>query len=149
MWLQVVVDAPWIITQEFLDEHGIDFVAHDPEPYPFGNIADVYAFVKEQGRFRATQRTEGISTSDIITRILFNYDELIRRNLVRGYTPQQLNLSFLQAKRIRIEDRVRDLRKAFLRQVSRVEERTQSLMRSLEQSAEVCVFVMVCDDVMM
>lgn len=30
---EVVEDAPWVITVEFLDEHQIDFVAHDALPY--------------------------------------------------------------------------------------------------------------------
>jgi hypothetical protein len=29
----VVEDAPWVITQEFLDKHRIDYVAHDALPY--------------------------------------------------------------------------------------------------------------------
>ncbi|KAL6547943.1 hypothetical protein OROHE_009648 [Orobanche hederae] len=30
---EVIPDAPWVINQEFLDEHHIDFVAHDSLPY--------------------------------------------------------------------------------------------------------------------
>lgn len=29
----MVEDAPWVITQEFLDKHKIDYVAHDALPY--------------------------------------------------------------------------------------------------------------------
>ncbi|KAL6578911.1 T-complex protein 1 subunit alpha [Orobanche minor] len=33
-WIdEVIPDAPWVINQEFLDEHRIDFVAHDSLPY--------------------------------------------------------------------------------------------------------------------
>jgi hypothetical protein len=28
-----VPNAPWVITEEFLDEHQIDYVAHDALPY--------------------------------------------------------------------------------------------------------------------
>ncbi len=45
-------------------------MAHDAIPYVTEDIEDVYAFVKKLGKFKETKRTEGISTSDIIMRIL-------------------------------------------------------------------------------
>jgi choline-phosphate cytidylyltransferase len=53
---EVVEDAPWVLDQAFLDRHRIDFVAHDDAPYPAPGHADVYQFVKDQGRFLPTQR---------------------------------------------------------------------------------------------
>jgi choline-phosphate cytidylyltransferase len=29
---EVIPDAPWVIDQEFLDKHSIDYVAHDSLP---------------------------------------------------------------------------------------------------------------------
>jgi choline-phosphate cytidylyltransferase len=45
---EVVPDAPWVITEEFLDEHSIDYVAHDDLPYAdaSGAADDVYGFVR-------------------------------------------------------------------------------------------------------
>ena len=66
---EVVIDAPWTLDNDFLDLHKIDFVAHDDAPYTLGSSADdVYDFVKKRGMFVATQRTEGVSTSDIVAR---------------------------------------------------------------------------------
>jgi choline-phosphate cytidylyltransferase len=46
---EVVEDAPWVITKDFLDKHKIDYVAHDAAPYISGSSNDVYAEVKALG----------------------------------------------------------------------------------------------------
>lgn len=74
----------------------IDFVAHDDLPYNSGDMADVYQTVKEARKFVATKRTEGVSTSDVIARIVRDYDMFIQRNLERGYTAKDLNVGFLK-----------------------------------------------------
>jgi len=51
----------------------------------------------------ATQRTDGISTSDLITRVVKDYDVYARRNLARGYTPEELNVPFLTTNKYRLE----------------------------------------------
>jgi choline-phosphate cytidylyltransferase len=57
------------VTPEFLELHQIDYVAHDDLPYAgSGDVADIYEPVKKLGKFLPTKRTEGISSSDIITR---------------------------------------------------------------------------------
>lgn len=90
---EVIEDAPWVLDTTFLAKHRIDFVAHDALPYATTGIdGDVYAPVKIEGKFLETQRTDGISTSDIIVTIVKNYDTYIKRNLNRGYTKEDLNV---------------------------------------------------------
>jgi hypothetical protein len=103
---QVIESAPWIVTQEFLDIYQIDYVAHDAEPYQSSEHGDVYAFVKDQGKFLPTQRTLGISTSDLITRIVRDYDKFLRRNLERGVSAKELNISFLKEQQIKTKSNI-------------------------------------------
>ena len=65
---EVVRNAPWQTTMDFFNKHKIDFVAHDEAPYTTGSGEDVYKWLKEKDMFVATQRTEGVSTSDIVAR---------------------------------------------------------------------------------
>ncbi|KAG1354224.1 choline-phosphate cytidylyltransferase 2-like [Cocos nucifera] len=109
---EVIPDAPWVITLEFLDKHKIDFVAHDALPYADASGAgkDVYEFVKSVGKFKETKRTDGISTSDIIMRILKDYNEYVKRNLARGYTRKDLGVSYVKEKQLRVNMELTKLR---------------------------------------
>lgn len=93
---EVIPNAPWCVTTDFLLEHRIDYVAHDDLPYASADSDDIYKPIKENGMFLTTQRTEGISTSDIITKIIRDYDKYLMRNLARGATRKELNVSWLK-----------------------------------------------------
>ena len=71
---------------------------HDDIPYESkdGLIGDIYAPYKEKVMFLATQRTEDISTSDLICRILRDHDLYLRRNLDRGYSAKDFNFGLLR-----------------------------------------------------
>jgi len=110
---EVVKNAPWSLDDDFLTKHKIDFVAHDELPYTTGSGVDVYAHLKAKGMFVATQRTEGVSTSDVVARIVRDYDIYIKRNLARGYTRKELNVSFLRGQRLKFSNKM-DEAKSFI-----------------------------------
>ncbi|XP_028759230.1 choline-phosphate cytidylyltransferase 2-like [Neltuma alba] len=129
---EVIPDAPWIITQEFLDKHQIDYVAHDSLPYADASGAgkDVYEFVKSVGKFKETKRTEGISTSDIIMRIIKDYNQYIIRNLDRGYSRRDLGVSYVKEKRLRMNMGLKRLREKVKRQQEKVGEKIQTVAKT-------------------
>ncbi|KAK6867764.1 Choline-phosphate cytidylyltransferase [Candida tropicalis] len=49
---EVIPNAPWCVTPEFLQEHKIDYVAHDDLPYASADSDDIYKPIKEQGATR-------------------------------------------------------------------------------------------------
>lgn len=106
---EILKNAPWIIDEKFILKHKIDYVCHDDLPYIDKDGNDVYKFLRDRGMFIATQRTEGVSTSDLVCRIIRNYDLYVRRNLERGYSPQELNLSVFLRNKLKFEKQLRKI----------------------------------------
>ncbi|KAL8759855.1 MAG: hypothetical protein Q9184_003508 [Pyrenodesmia sp. 2 TL-2023] len=107
---EVIPNCPWVVTPGFLAEHRIDYVAHDDLPYGADEGDDIYAPIKKQGKFLVTQRTEGVSTTGIITKIVRDYEQYIARQLKRGTSRQELNVSWLKKNELDLKRHVMELR---------------------------------------
>ncbi|XP_068638103.1 ethanolamine-phosphate cytidylyltransferase-like isoform X2 [Aristolochia californica] len=71
---EVITDAPYAITEKFMrslfNEHMIDYVIHGDDPCLLPDGTDAYALAKKAGHYKQIKRTEGVSSTDIVGRIL-------------------------------------------------------------------------------
>ncbi|XP_061347577.1 ethanolamine-phosphate cytidylyltransferase-like isoform X1 [Gastrolobium bilobum] len=71
---EVITDAPYAITEQFLHrlfhDYKIDYVIHGDDPCLLPDGTDAYAAAKKAGRYKQIKRTEGVSSTDIVGRIL-------------------------------------------------------------------------------
>lgn len=67
---EVVEDAPYSTSLEWLDRYNIDFCVHGDDLVTDANGHDCYDEVKKAGRFRIVKRTQGVSTTDLVGRML-------------------------------------------------------------------------------
>lgn len=65
---EVLPDAPYAVTVEFLDRHDISVVVHGDDLPPKA-VEEVYGPVAAAGRLRLVTYTAGISTTDLIRRV--------------------------------------------------------------------------------
>ncbi|WCJ34687.1 Ethanolamine-phosphate cytidylyltransferase [Euphorbia peplus] len=71
---EVIANAPYAITEQFMktlfNEHKIDYIIHGDDPCLLPDGSDAYALAKRAGRYKQIKRTEGVSSTDIVGRIL-------------------------------------------------------------------------------
>jgi ethanolamine-phosphate cytidylyltransferase len=84
---EVIEDAPYSPTKEWIDKlrktYAIDYIVHGDDPCFNPDGSDVYAYAKELNMFKIIKRTEGVSTTDIVGRMLL----MTREHHVRSPTP--------------------------------------------------------------
>jgi choline-phosphate cytidylyltransferase len=107
---EIIEGCPWKITKEFIDKYNIDWIARDDSPYLIGseNGEDIYSYVKSINKFKKIDRTENISSTDIISKIIRNYNHYLVRNLKRGMSRQELNLSIWKAFQVMFSYRLKN-----------------------------------------
>jgi ethanolamine-phosphate cytidylyltransferase len=67
---EIVTDAPYQTQVDFLKSHNIDFCAHGEDISVMSDGSDSFSEVKAAGMFRLIKRTDGVSTTDLLGRML-------------------------------------------------------------------------------
>eukprot|EP00002_Diphylleia_rotans_P024288 TRINITY_DN4789_c0_g1_i4.p1 TRINITY_DN4789_c0_g1~~TRINITY_DN4789_c0_g1_i4.p1 ORF type:complete len:446 (+),score=88.68 TRINITY_DN4789_c0_g1_i4:49-1386(+) len=71
---EVVRDVPYVMNEEYLmmlfDKYQVDYIVHGDDPCVLADGTDVFAAAKRLGRYKTIKRTEGVSTTDIVGRML-------------------------------------------------------------------------------
>ncbi|THX49152.1 ethanolamine-phosphate cytidylyltransferase, partial [Aureobasidium pullulans] len=62
--------APYVTSLPWISHYGAKYVVHGDDITSDANGYDCYRFVKEAGRFKVVKRTPGISTTDLVGRML-------------------------------------------------------------------------------
>lgn len=84
---EVIRGVPYDLSEEWVNklvaEHNIDYIVHGDDPCITADGKDAYAYAKAIGRYKQIKRTEGVSTTDIVGRMLL----MTREHHVRHDTP--------------------------------------------------------------
>ena len=67
---RIIRDAPYVTDPKVLDSYGCKYVVHGDDITLDAQGNDCYQEMKDLGRFRVVKRTDGVSTTDIIHRML-------------------------------------------------------------------------------
>ncbi|XP_054270007.1 ethanolamine-phosphate cytidylyltransferase isoform X2 [Macrosteles quadrilineatus] len=79
-WVDEVVEgAPYITTLETLDKYHCDFCVHGDDITTTADGVDCYHLVKAAGRYKEVKRTAGVSTTDVVGRMLLMTRQHFRR----------------------------------------------------------------------
>ncbi|XP_066922950.1 ethanolamine-phosphate cytidylyltransferase-like isoform X2 [Clytia hemisphaerica] len=70
-WVDEVAEgAPYVTSLETLDKHNCDFCVHGDDITTTADGTDTYHIVKANGRYKECKRTEGVSTTNLVGRML-------------------------------------------------------------------------------
>uniref|UniRef100_A0A7C9EMX7 Ethanolamine-phosphate cytidylyltransferase n=1 Tax=Opuntia streptacantha TaxID=393608 RepID=A0A7C9EMX7_OPUST len=102
---EVIPDAPYAITEDFMkklfDEYKIDYIIHGDDPCVLPDGTDAYALAKKAGRYKQIKRTEGVSSTDIVGRMLLCVRE---RSLIDNPNHSCLQRQFSAGRSQKIDD---------------------------------------------
>ncbi|XP_074578172.1 ethanolamine-phosphate cytidylyltransferase-like [Curcuma longa] len=101
---EVIQDAPYAITKEFMNklftEYNIDYIIHGDDPCLLPDGTDAYALAKKVGRYKQIKRTEGVSSTDIVGRMLL----CVRERSLIGSNHSSLQRQFSHGHNQKVDD---------------------------------------------
>jgi hypothetical protein len=78
---EVIPNAPYEITEEFMNtlfnKYNIDYIIHGDDPCLLPDGTDAYALAKKAGRYKQIKRTEGVSSTDIVGKMIIWISKII------------------------------------------------------------------------
>jgi len=88
---EVVEDAPYVTTLETLDKYRCNFCVHGDDITCTADGTDTYHLVKANGRYKECKRTEGVSTTNLVGRmLLMTKDHFDHGNPICSLNPKDL-----------------------------------------------------------
>lgn len=91
-WVDKVVgNVPYVPSMKLIEEFGCDAAVHGDDLVTDGDGTEVYKEIKAQGKFKEFKRTEGISTTEIVGRMMLLENRSTNDNQIDSYTNQQYN----------------------------------------------------------
>lgn len=84
---KAVPDAPYVTQLDYIDKFDCKYVVHGDDITSDSGGEDCYRFVKRAGRFKVVKRTEGISTTDLVGRMLLMHKSHFIKSLSQELSP--------------------------------------------------------------
>jgi len=97
---EVVEDAPYVTTLETLDKYNCDFCVHGDDITMTADGVDTYHLVKANGRYKEVRRTAGVSTTDLVGRMLLATKTHFKREDETDLNSKSSEESINQRKRV-------------------------------------------------
>jgi ethanolamine-phosphate cytidylyltransferase len=88
---EIVRGAPYVTSLKMLNDYNVDFCAHGDDIVTTSDGVDTYYEVKAAGKFRTFHRTEGVSTTDLVGRMLLMTREHHRDASINQFDTKHLN----------------------------------------------------------
>lgn len=104
-WVDEVVEAsPYVTTLEMMDQYNCEVCIHGDDLSIGADGKDTYQIVKDAGRFVECRRTQGVSTTELVGRMLLMSKERSEPELEESAEDQDEEESKVEGKKAKLEN---------------------------------------------